>query len=527
VIISAAGRPNRLRRSRAASTKAAARIARVGVWEVDFIAQQTFFSPELCELMDCRPMPAMPISQSLLFWLEEDRPGFLKSLDGVATFGERFTFEGRSVGADGLVRWWRLLGEPEWTEERCVAVYGAAQDITEWRVRLERERVAIRAVDQLSGFMATMSHEIRTPLNGVLGMAQAMGRGELCEPQRERLKVIETAGAALLSLVDDLLDLANVKAGNIELASGVVDTQDLADIARTTFKALVQDKNVSFRVTVAQSARGCWVGDPKRIRQVMRNLISNAVKFTEYGSVAVELSHTSNRVVMRVQDTGIGISSERLASVFDGHVQADASTTPRYGGSGLGLTVCRDLVNLMKGDIQVEVVPSGGTAFVVRLPLARLGDAASARPSPERPEPAPCADTGLRVLAAEDNAVNQLILKTLLAEFGIVPVLVSNGQEALDAWRAAEWDIVLMDIQMPVMDGVTAVKLLREAERREGRRRTPIVAVTANAIAHQKVEYLAAGMDALVAKPIDLACLVQTMDAALGGYETSQMQPEG
>ena len=131
------------------------------------------------------------------------------------------------------------------------------------------------------------------------------------------------------------------------------------------------------------------------------------------------------------------------------------------------------------------------------------------------------------MLAAEDNAVNQLILKTLLAEFGIVPVLVSNGQEALDAWRAAEWDIVLMDIQMPVMDGVTAVKLLREAERREGRRRTPIVAVTANAIAHQKVEYLAAGMDALVAKPIDLACLVQTMDAALGGYETSQMQPEG
>ena len=382
-----------------------------------------------------------------------------------------------------------------------------------------------RPPDQMSAFMATMSHEIRTPLNGILGMAQAIGRGELCALQRERLRVIETSGAALLSLLDDLLDLAEIEAGNIELATGLVDPQELADGARALFRALIQDKNVSFHVTVAPSARGRWVGDPKRVRQVMRTLISNAVKFTEHGLVAVELYHDCGRVILKVRDTGVGIPPDRLADIFDGFVHADAPTMPRYGGSGLGLAICHELVGLMRGELRVESIQGAGTTFIVSLPLVRAGDRGTLELASERAPHASDANVSVRVLAADDNVVNRLILKTLLAEFGIEPVLVANGQEALDAWRAGEWDIVLMDIQMPLMDGVTAVKLMRETERREGRRRTPVIAVTANAIAHQRAEYLSAGMDALVAKPIDLACLMQTMDAALAASEAQRLRP--
>jgi signal transduction histidine kinase len=497
----------------AAALHLASRVAQVGVWEVDFVNDQVIFSPTLCELLGGPLLPAMSISDAELFWVEDDRHAFRGALDGVRTLGERLTFEGRSVDPDGLIKWWRLLGEPEFAGTQCVGARGAAQNITEWRDALQRERAALRAADEMSEFMATMSHEIRTPLNGILGMAQALGRGELSGPQRERLGVIETSGAGLLSLLDDLLDMSKIEAGKIEFEKGVVDTLELAKGAHALFAALVQDKNVSFHLTLAPSARGYWVGDPKRIRQVLHNLISNAVKFTDNGSVTFDLSYVSERLILRVEDTGICIPPERLTDVFERVAGTDASRTPRHRGSGLGLNICRDLVSLMHGDMQVQSVQGVGATFVVSLPLARAG-------ALEPPEPVDqqylCADIGLRVLAAEDNSVNQLVLKTLLGAAGIEPVFVWNGQEALEAWRADEWDIVLMDIQMPVMDGLTAVKLLREAERRESRRRTPIIAVTANAMAHQTASYLAADMDAVVAKPINLSCLLQSMDTALG-----------
>jgi CheY-like chemotaxis protein/anti-sigma regulatory factor (Ser/Thr protein kinase) len=359
-----------------------------------------------------------------------------------------------------------------------------------------------------------MSHELRTPLNGVLGMAQAMARGDLSPLQRDRLGIIETSGEALLSLLNDLLDLSKIEAGKIELEDGVIDIQALADNAEAIFTALIRDKDVAFRFSVAPDANGYWRGDPTRVRQVVYNLISNAVKFTERGSIAVDLTHTAAGLVIRVEDTGVGIAPDRLARVFDRFVQADASTTRRHGGSGLGLTICRDLVNLMGGDIRVESEEGVGTAFIARLPLTRTED----RPQAVQAEDDADLDRitgGVRILAAEDNAVNQLVLTTLLGEVGLETTIVSNGQEALDAWRDGLWDVVLMDVQMPVMDGVTAVRRIREIESREGRQRIPVVGLTANAMPHQQADYIAAGMDAVVAKPIELAVLLQTIEAAL------------
>jgi len=255
---------------------------------------------------------------------------------------------------------------------------------------------------------------------------------------------------------------------------------------------------------------------------VLHNLISNAVKFTDRGSIAVELEGNPEGLVLRIQDTGVGIAAGKLETVFERFVQADASTTRRHGGSGLGLTICRDLTSLMGGEIAVESVEGVGTTFTVNLPLTRIEGA----PSEIVLEPAAALDAptdGLRVLAAEDNPINQLVLRTLLGAVGVDVSIVSNGQEALDAWRDGVWDLVLMDIQMPVMDGVSAVRSMREIEREERRRKTPVIAVTANAMDHHRAEYLAAGMDSLVSKPISLASLLQTMDAVLAAAETEDL----
>jgi PAS domain S-box-containing protein len=398
-----------------------------------------------------------------------------------------------------------------------VLVTAAIRDISLRREAMDRlhasEQTAIGAAGAMSAFLATMSHEIRTPLNGVLGMAQAMARGEMPDLQRERLEIIRTAGQSLLALLNDLLDLSKIQAGKIELEDGVIDAEDLAQCA-LAFKALVEDKDVCFRLGLEESARGAWRTDPKRVRQILHNLVSNAVKFTDRGSVAVTIGHDGANLTMRVEDTGIGIPPNRLAHIYDRFVQADASMTRRYGGSGLGLAICRDLVELMDGTIDVESKPGVGTVFMVALPMARAQNSGPLEPvaEPELQAPGTEAAGRLRVLAAEDNPMNQLVLKTLLGEVGVEVFLVANGEEAVAAWRAADWDVVLMDIQMPVMDGVSAIRLIRETERRERRARTPVIALTANAMAHHKADYLGAGMDAVVAKPISLALLLQAMD---------------
>jgi PAS domain S-box-containing protein len=411
-----------------------------------------------------------------------------------------------------------------------VLVTAAIRDISVRRESMDRlhasEQTAIEAADAMSAFLATMSHEIRTPLNGVLGMAQAMARGDLPPIQRERLGIIQTAGQSLLALLNDLLDLSKIQAGKIELEDGVIDARDLADGA-LAFKALVEDKDVHFHLSLEPSAEGCWRADPKRVRQILHNLVSNAVKFTDRGSVTVQIAHDGDRLTMRVIDTGIGIAATRLAQIYERFVQADASMTRRYGGSGLGLAICRDLVALMGGTITVDSAPNVGTTFTVALPLVRAEGVKPAETDTEPSARLSSATGGLRILAADDNPMNRLVLKTLLSEFGSELRLVSDGREAIAAWRAEPWDVVLMDIQMPVMDGVSAIQLMRKTERREGLARTPVIALTANAMAHHRADYLAAGMDAVVAKPVSLLLLLQAINEVMDDEVEEDVLPSG
>ncbi len=402
---------------------------------------------------------------------------------------------------------------------RCVVITQSIEDLKRSEKRLKALNVSLkRARDDAnaanaakSAFLATMSHEIRTPLNGVLGMAQAMARDELSDRQRERLTVVRQAGETLLALLNDLLDLSRIEAGRLELEDGLIDIESLMTGVQATFTTLASEKDVSFQLAVSPKALGLWRGDPTRVRQVVYNLVSNAVKFTARGEVRVAVRREAGALVFEVADTGPGIAEDRLGSLFHKFVQEDASTTRRYGGSGLGLAICRELATLMGGEVGVVSSVGEGSTFTVRLPLSRAEGALPASVSMEIA--APSGD--LRILAAEDNPMNQLVLKTLLAQLGVEVRCVNDGQAACAAAAEQEWDVILMDVQMPVMDGPTAARWIRDREEAEGLRRTPIIALTANAMAHHAAEYTSAGMDVLVPKPLELERLIGAIQSVM------------
>jgi signal transduction histidine kinase/CheY-like chemotaxis protein len=367
-----------------------------------------------------------------------------------------------------------------------------------------------------STFLATMSHEIRTPLNGVLGMAQAMAMGDLSLAQRERLDVIRRSGEALLVILNDVLDLSKIEAGKLDLESAEFDIEDLASSVRDVFAPAAEAKDCRFVLAVEPAAAGIYRGDPTRIRQILCNLVSNALKFTEGGEVRLAIAAASTGLELQVKDSGIGMSDEQIAGLFRKFEQADASTTRRFGGTGLGLAICRELAALMGGSIGAVSRLGEGSTFTVTLPLPRLRDADAGSKTEPEPDVAPMSpQPALRVLAAEDNAVNQLVLKALLQPIGVEPRIVNDGVDAVAAWEAEDWDVILMDVQMPRMDGPAATRLIRERERASGCARTPIIALTANAMSHQVDDYLAAGMDGFVPKPMEASRLFAAIEAVL------------
>jgi PAS domain S-box-containing protein len=392
-----------------------------------------------------------------------------------------------------------------------------AEDITEQEtaaLALEQALGQAQAANVAkSTFLATMSHEIRTPLNGVLGMAQAMAADTLSQRQRKRVDVIRESGESLLAILNDVLDLSKIEAGKLELEDIDFELEEVARGAYAAFTSLANKIGVSFGLDLS-NATGRYRGDPTRLRQIFYNLISNALKFTTSGEIRVTASYDGEALQVAVADTGIGMEPETVARLFTNFGQADASTTRRFGGSGLGLVISLELAKRMGGNIDVESTFGKGSTFTLTVPLPQVSTQA---PNPDviLAVPSPADQLQLRVLAAEDNMINQLVLRTLLAQIGIDPVIVENGNQAVEAWEGGEFDLVLMDVQMPEMDGPTAARRIREREALGGRGRTPIIALTANVMSHQVADYLAAGMDGHLAKPIEAAKLFAALQAVL------------
>lgn len=376
------------------------------------------------------------------------------------------------------------------------------------------KEAAESADEAKSAFLANMSHEIRTPLNGVLGMTQVMEADDLSAVQRERVGVIRESGRALLAILNDVLDLSKVEAGKLELEPAEFYMGELATAVCATFEGSASARDLILACEIGEGARGIWVGDALRLRQILSNLVSNAIKFTHAGGVTLRVGHDGEALTFAVQDTGIGIDADKIPQLFEKFSQADASTTRRYGGTGLGLAISRELVELMGGQMKVTSEPGEGSCFLFRIVLPR-GRAAPLEAAAVPPVEA--LDQALRILAAEDNPTNQLVLRALLQPFGAEILVVDDGAAAVEAFRTGRFDLVLMDIQMPVMNGVEAAEAIRRIEAEAGLPRTPILALSANVMTHQVDQYRAAGMDGCVAKPIELDKLLAAMEAALGG----------
>ncbi|HSV04645.1 MAG TPA: ATP-binding protein [Phenylobacterium sp.] len=502
-----------------ARLKLALELADIHVWEMDYVRQELIKVGAEDTFFD-KPKTYHDLASDIWGTIDErDRPATMELWDRHLSDRAPYRPEYRVARGDGKEVWVqgsvRLIHNEQ---GEAVGLLGALQNVTE---RKKGEQALLRAKEEAeaatrakSAFLATMSHEIRTPLNGVLGMAQAMSHGELSDRQRERLDVIRQSGEALLAILNDVLDLSKIEAGKLELETTAFDISELARNAHATFAATAQAKGVAFELNVARRAQGIYLGDPVRLRQILYNLVSNALKFTDKGAVKVKVGRREGRLTITVADTGIGVAPDKLAILFRKFEQADASMTRRFGGTGLGLAICRELTEVMGGAISASSTLGKGATFLVELPLpksrAPRKTSASARPAPEMT----VAPSALRVLAAEDNGMNRLVLKTLLSQIGIDPVMVSDGRQAVEAWAREPWDLILMDVQMPEMDGPTAAAIIRAREDGEGRPRTPIVALTANVMSHQIREYRAAGMDAFVAKPIEAARLFEAVLAA-------------
>jgi glucokinase len=442
-------------------------------------------------------------------WTPEAAAGALDHLQA----GKPYSSERSAVGGALLRDDARPLADGRWviTSQDITRSARRAKELESLTGELREARNAADEANRTkSAFLATMSHEIRTPLNGVLGMVQAIAHDELAPVQRERLDIIRQSGEALLAILNDILDLSKIEAGQLTLEEVEFDLHGLVLGAHAAFTALANKKGLSFTLQVERGARGVYLGDPTRIRQILYNVLSNALKFTEAGEVRVSAGYGDGQLTLTVSDTGVGVPADRLGSLFERFVQADASTTRRYGGTGLGLAICRELAEMMKGSITAESELGRGTTVRFSAPIPRVravGRDEAARSATMEEAPAPGRASSMRVLAAEDNPVNRLVLMTLLHQLGIEPVCVEDGEQAVAAWEAGEWDVVLMDVQMPKMDGVEASRRIRALEHESGRARTPIIALTANVMSHQVQEYLAAGMDTHVSKPVQAKAL--------------------
>jgi CheY-like chemotaxis protein len=415
-----------------------------------------------------------------------------------------------------------VQGAPAWLRWRGLRladgrIGGTLDDVTPLQRSGEEAEAASRAKSE---FLANMSHEIRTPMNGIIGMTALALDGPLTPPQAECLDTIRGQAESLLTIVNDILDFSKIESRRVELEAVPFTLAHALDEVVKPLAIRAREKGITLASAIGADVPSRIVGDPVRLKQIVTNIVSNAVKFTEQGSVALDVTadRRAGGVMLHllVTDTGIGIPAEKQAAIFEPFRQVDGSMTRRFGGTGLGLAIASTLVELMGGRIQVDSAPGRGTTFHVTIPTAAAADnvqtesaVSAAVAASARRAAAPARRA--RILVAEDNIVNQRVAAALLTKRGHTVTVVNNGREAVDALKRERFDLVLMDVQMPEMDGLEATAAIRRMEQATGQH-VRIVAMTAHAMSGDRENCLAAGMDGYLSKPIDQRTLYDVVE---------------
>jgi signal transduction histidine kinase/ActR/RegA family two-component response regulator len=375
----------------------------------------------------------------------------------------------------------------------------------------ERTAELERANQAKSVFLANMSHELRTPLNGVIAIGDRLADEENPEARRELAALVSSSGRLLEQVLGDILDVSKIEAGEFRLTPAPFDLTQLVRGMAELHAAAAEAKQLAFRWSVAPEAAGTYEGDAGRISQILSNLLANAVKFTSEGEVSLEVDRIDERVRFVVRDTGVGFDETVRDRLFKRFVQADQSITRQFGGTGLGLSICAALAEMMDGEISAQATPGRGARFEVVLPLRRCAEAAAKQAAAQERE---ISLEGMRVLVAEDHPTNRKVVEIVLEPFGVELTMVEDGQAALDALDSAKFDAVLMDMQMPVMDGLSATRAIRAREKATGAPPILVVMLTANAMEEHVAAAESAGADLHLAKPLHPAQLLEALAKA-------------